>query len=172
MQQVPWYILRVSPGTETEVCGAIFPLPTYVPIRTVKRFNRRQRVTITTSEVLYPGYVFAQIDDLTAFRSFPCSPILGFLRAGDKTYAKLDDQDMEAIRVIVAKVVVEKKTAVLAHRFTVTQKVSLLSNQSVSLPAIIKRLIGTEDLLVEVDILGRTNEVRVKASQVELARAS
>lgn len=90
-----WFVLRVGLGAGAKVPEAIPSM--YFPVRTIRVYNRRNRVWTSRNEPAFPGYAFA-------FAGHPSEvpvnhmhgvTVYGFLRNADRSYAVVHHRDME-----------------------------------------------------------------------------
>jgi len=165
MDALVWHILRVSPGKEKEVQNALTSTETYVPIRHMRRFNRRLRVTTFREEPLYPGYVFAKTNAVQSLLSVPCSSLLGIVRSMDREYAVLSDEKIDLVRLVEADIERASQVKQKEHSWTIGQKVRMKAFPLINV--LVAGLQGKYGVLVNLDIFGATRTIRVEASQIE-----
>lgn len=130
----------------------------------IKAARRRRGRWHEVIEPLFPGYLFIRLDMLTQ-DSFPIRSTrgaLGLVRFGDAPAIV----PKELVEQLITAATEGPGVVPQEHLFQPGDQVEILSGPFIGLPATILAETGEERVQVFLDLLGRTNKVRISRHQI------
>lgn len=160
-----WTPIRTKPRQEKKLCAYAdsHSIETYLPLMTsVKRYQRR---TVEFLVPMFPGYVFAPLDEET-YRTLLISGAIAFKMSMTETSEKGLIRDLNALldfeRVAAEKEIVIKPEIVEGAFITVA------SGPLAGVSGIVEVRGKEAKLTVNVDILGQSVSTKIDIEDVEL----
>ncbi|MCK5844234.1 MAG: hypothetical protein KAG97_05960 [Victivallales bacterium] len=160
-----WAPIRTKPRQEKKLCAyaATHSIETYLPLMTsVKRYQRR---TVEFLVPMFPGYVFAPLDEET-YRTLLISGAIAFKMRMTETSEKGLIRDLNALldfeRVAAEKEIVIKPEIVEGAFITVA------SGPLEGVSGIVEKRGDEAKLTVNVEILGQSVSTKIDIEDIEL----
>lgn len=160
----PWYALRVSVRSEASVRDLLnqIDVTCYLPSyrEPQAHFGRTRVVDV----VLFPGYLFIQIDLKDRFRVIDAPQVIDLVRFGDRI-PEVPVSEIEAVRALLSSGAPVQSTALVAGKAV---KVKLTSGAEID--GIVSRVKDEQRVAVNVTLLGRAVVTVVDQDRVKVVQ--
>ncbi len=156
----PWRILRVVTSRELFVLGLMKrqEVESFVPT-----YQGRPKADRLAGKPLFPGYVFARYDPQRTVELISSVPhTIGVLRGAGGVHALLEEEEASRIRIMADCL----RADVLEH-LVYGQPVRIISGPLRGHQAIFVRRMGSDQIVCNVAMLGRSVAARVEREMIE-----
>ena len=157
-----WQVLFLKPRCEKKVAQACVAhrVPHYLPLRRVARTSQRRRFTVELP--LFPGYIFAVVDDTTR---------LPLLRTNNLVRILAPRHSLELLRdlVMVRRALAITPDLQPVPQLVAGQRVCIKSGPFAGAEGMVSRLASSMRVVLMVDMIGMGVAVTIKRNEVEPA---
>jgi transcription antitermination factor NusG len=167
-----WHIMTVHPQMEQAVLRNLHrrDIPARLPIE-IRRLRRsgstRPGENIVTRRPLMPGYIFVGWKDAPPMMQLRQVPGLrGFLRqeGGRGPLVTLTPEEFQAIEIMSKGI--ETTPLRQERRVSLGDKIEIRRGAMVTLQGLVRRIEGAH-VMVDVEMFGKTNEIRLPLAEVQ-----